>query len=159
MIERMLRHGLRARLGDAAACFDVSSAGPGQFGYTEMHPNTATVLGERGIDATEFVPRELTAALLEPADLVITASREHRATAVTMRPRLSVRTFTVREFGRLVGAIDHDTSFPAEPVARARGIVAAAGENRGFARPDKPGDDDLPDPIGRPMDDYQHTAQ
>jgi protein-tyrosine-phosphatase len=43
----------------------------------------------------------LTPALIEPADIVLTAAREHRTAVIEMYPGARSRTFTVRQAGRL----------------------------------------------------------
>jgi protein-tyrosine phosphatase len=163
MMERMLRHQLAARgVGDA---FTVSSAGTWGHDPEDMHPHSATVLGEYGVDIADFRSRELLAGHVEDSDLVLTAAREHRATVVTLWPRASRHTFTLLEFVRLLEPVSPATSGEAgdagdgEVAERARALVRAAAGNRGMLRPDRPEDDDLVDPIGRDIGDYRATAE
>ena len=155
MIERMLRHQLQERgVGDAV---EVTSAGTWRHDPEDMHPHSAAVLGEYGIDATGFRSRELLEHLVEASDLVLTAAREHRAVAVTLWPRASRYTFTLLEFARLLGPVQ---DVPGEDFEeRAHALVTAAAANRGMLRPSRPDDDDLDDPIGRAVADYRITAR
>src|SRR4051812_10711817 len=154
----MLRHGLATRLSPAdAERFVVTSAGTRGYESGGMHPLSEQVLGELSIDAAEFAPRALLSEMVAASDLVLTATRAHRAEAVTLWPLASRWTFTVREFGRLLEPVSLDEAV-SDPVARASQLVAAAVGNRGVVRPHTPDYDDLPDPIGRPIDAYRQTA-
>src|SRR4051812_22521768 len=121
MGQAMLTARLRASLGDAAgALVEVSSAGTyGLVGHP-IEGDAMSVLSEMGVVPDEFAARELERAILEVSDLVLTATREHRAAAVSTLPRGSRRTFTIREFARLVEAVDLDEVTGADPVERAR---------------------------------------
>jgi len=158
MIERMFRHGLVERLGADATRFEVTSAGTWGHDGPSMHEFSAQVLGERGIDASDFAPRVLVAEMVEQSDLVLTAAREHRAAVVTMCPSASRRAFTLLEFARLLGPVDPSALPAGDVVARARALVEEAAGNRGLVPPDRPEDDDLADPIGRPMADFRRAA-
>ncbi|MEQ7129265.1 hypothetical protein ABN034_32695 [Actinopolymorpha sp. B11F2] len=50
------------------------------------------------------------------------------------------------------GAVD---ASPTDPVERARAVVALVARQRGTIRPGSPDEDDIPDPIGRPMAVYE----
>jgi protein-tyrosine phosphatase len=158
MIERMLRHGLVERLGTDAARFEVASAGTWGHDGPSMHEFSAQVLTDRGIDASGFSPRVLAAEMVDQSDLVLTAAREHRAAVVTMRPSASRRTFTLLEFARLLGPVDPATLPTDDVVARARALVEEAAGNRGLVPPDRPEDDDLVDPIGRPLSAFRDAS-
>lgn len=155
IIERTLRHELRNRLGDDAARFDVSSAGTWEHEPSPMHGFASQVLTEHGIDPSGFVSRPLAADMVGPADLVLAATREHRATVVTLQPRAVRRTFTVLEFGRLLGSVEPMSV--TDPILRAHALVEAAAANRGQIPVESPSDDDMPDPIGHPIEDYRVT--
>jgi protein-tyrosine phosphatase len=92
---------------------------------------------------------------------VLTATREHRAAAVSMLPRASRSTFTIREFARLVDAVDaHETADEVgEPVMRARALIDAAASQRGYVRPASPSDDDVADPYRRSFDAFRVAAR
>src|SRR5579884_54277 len=137
-----------ARLGDVDG-IRVGSAGTWGRDGAPMEPEAARVVAELGGDPRRFPgARRLTAELVEAADLVLTAAREHRAAVVTLVPRAARKTFTIREFGRLTAAVD---ALPgADPAARAAALAPAAAGRRGFIPPVDPADDDIPDPYQGP---------
>lgn len=93
----------------------------------------------------------LTRALVEEADLVLTAERSHRADVVRLHPRASRFTFTLTQFARMVESIDAEDlakiSTPAE-------LVAAAAARRGYVQASTPEADDIADPYRRAQSVY-----
>src|SRR3954454_23459860 len=103
MAQALLTHRLRERLGRDVADRDFVVLSAGTHGVVG-HPIEAAamdVLTGWGVSPDPFEARELVAAHVEGADLVLGASREHRAAVVTLVPGAYGRTFTVREFARL----------------------------------------------------------
>ena len=125
--------------------FTVHSAGTyGLQGYP-VEPNAARLLERDGVSCDAFRASRLDAAAVEAADLILTATREHRTAVVTLVPHALAKTFTLREFARLV---DHVATLPpGNPAERARALVAAAAAQRGrvWSPPDQ---DDVADPYG-----------
>lgn len=127
--------------------FRVHSAGTyGLHGYP-IEPKAGTLLASEGIACAEFRARRLDPAMIEAADLILTATREHRTAVVTMAPNALPKTFTIREFSRLtehVGAVD------------AEDLVAAAAGQRGrvWVPPDQ---DDIADPYGQNAAAYERA--
>jgi protein-tyrosine phosphatase len=125
--------------------FRVHSAGTyGLHGYP-IEPAAARLLHAQRIPYDDFRATRLDADLVEAADLVLTATRDHRSVVVTMVPEALPRTYTIREFARLaeqVGDLAGD-----DPADRARALVAAVAAQRGqvWAPPDE---DDVADPYG-----------
>ncbi len=150
MAEHLMRAGLRDRLGPEADAFEIGSAGTWGHAGAPMEPFALTTLQGLGHDGSAFRARELTAPLVEGADLVLGATREHRAAAVVLHPRASRWTFTLREFDRLVSAVDLAEIPAGDRVERARALVTAAAAQRGLVRPDRPEDDDVTDPYQGP---------
>ena len=150
MAERLTRAGLEQRLGADAARFVVESAGTWGHSGAPMEPYALSTLASYGVDGRDFRARELVAEHVAGADLVLTATREHRAAAVVLHPRAAARTFTLREFARLAGAVDPGQLTAADPVERARELVRAAAGKRGLVPPQTPKDDDLADPYQGP---------
>lgn len=155
MAEHLLRAGLAAR---GVAGVEVSSAGTHGLVGEPVQVHAAAALAERGIDHSAFCARRLVADLVAGADLVLGASREHRAAAVTLVPRAAARTFTIRELDRLLAGVD-PTALPTEPAERARALVVAAARQRGLAHPERPEDDDIGDPYGGPAAGYPPAAR
>jgi protein-tyrosine phosphatase len=162
-MERLLLARLRANLSPAdAARFDISSAGTWAMVGSPMEPAAVDTLEAVGGDAAGFVGRDLEPGLIEAADLILTATREHRGIVVTQVPRAASRTLTVREFARLLGPVtpaDIDQrADSADPVERMRAIAAAAFGNRGLVAIEDADDDDVADPYGRPRSVYERAA-
>jgi low molecular weight protein-tyrosine phosphatase len=132
--------------------FEVSSAGVRGWGGSEMDPMAAAELRRLGGDPADFRARSFTAAMGGAADLLLTATTDHRSYVLQEVPRALRRTFTLLEFAYLAAA--------AEDVRDARGdapeVVKEAAANRGAVRIDAY---DLPDPYGRSEDAYRETAQ
>lgn len=150
MAEQLMRAGLADRLGPEASRFVVQSAGTWGHTGSPMEPFALSTLATYGLDGSQFRARELVAELVVGADLVLGATREHRAASVVLHPRAAKRTFTLREFTRLAAAVD-DAALPqGDVVERAGALVAAAAAKRGLAPPEHPSDDDLVDPYHAP---------
>ena len=158
MAERLAVAGLAQRLGHSAAHFQVESAGT--YGLVDhgIEPYAAEVLAALGGDGAGFRARRLDSHLVSSADLITTATLEHRAAAVSLHPRAASRTFTIRELARLLGAVDLDTLPADDPVERARAMVAAAASRRGYVAAPKAGGDDISDPYGGPREAYQRCG-
>jgi protein-tyrosine phosphatase len=86
--------------------------------------------------------------MVQRADLVLTATREHRVAVVSLDPQALPRTFTLREFARLVRTL------PADPAALPANVVSAVAAARGSARV-PPSEDDVADPYGGPLRSYR----
>jgi protein-tyrosine phosphatase len=147
MAEHLMRAGL------SVPGIEVSSAGTHGLVGERVQKHAAAVLAASGIESRGFRGRRLDVDLVTSADLVLTATRKHRAAAVLLEPRASARAFTLREFDRLLSAVD-PTDLPLEPEERARALVVAAAAQRGLIRPDRPEDDDIDDPYGEPASQY-----
>ncbi len=128
--ERLTRHALADRLGDPlGGGLIVESAGTWGHEGAPMEANAEAVLADFGADASGFVGRELLDEHVIRADLVLTATRDHRAQVISMGHSAGLRTFTLKEFTRLVRAIDPATLPPLE-----EGVVDArtcSGPRRG----------------------------
>ena len=116
MAEHLMRDGLVQRLGGDADRFVVESAGTWGHTGSPMEQYALTTLKTYGVDGQEFTARELVAEHVAGADLVLTATRDHRAAAVVLHPRAAARTFALREFGRLAGAVDASALPTGDPV-------------------------------------------
>ena len=113
----------------------MESAGTWGHEGAPMEANAEIVLADFGADATGFVGRELLDEHVIRADLVLTATRDHRAQVISMGHSAGLRTFTLKEFTRLVRAIDPATlPDPRDEgvVERARALVRAAAALRGW---------------------------
>jgi protein-tyrosine phosphatase len=161
-MERLFLARLRARLSAAdAARFEIGSCGTWAMVGSPMSPEAAETLIEVSGDPGGFVARAMTAELLD-ADLILTATREHRGQVVTEVPGAAKRTLTAREFARLLAPVtrdDIDARAPGgDPVERMRAIVDAAMANRGLVPLAEAAEDDIADPYGRDRRAYARAA-
>ena len=100
-----------------------------------------------------FAARNVRPRLIKAADLVLTADLSHRATVVDLWPAAVRRTFTLKEFARLLAAVDPDLLNQASIRERLLEAMDLAGRQRGY-RADT-GEDEIGDPYGRSLDAYR----
>jgi protein-tyrosine phosphatase len=112
------------------------------------------LLARAGVDTSAFAARLLTEQQLEQADLVLAATRRHRADCATLAPSVVPRLFTLREFARLAAASAPESAAIGTVEERARELVLAAAGHRGVVRAPSPADDDVRDPYGGPASGY-----
>jgi protein-tyrosine phosphatase len=153
LAERLARRALGERLGVDSASVGFSSAGTHASAGSPMHPSSADVLAERGVDAGGFFSRTVSVDLLERADLVLAADRGQRAHCVSLAPATLRRTFTLRQFARLAEAVP-----PGESTGDMAALLDNVQANRHLAPVAPPADDDLKDPVGRPIEEFRACA-
>lgn len=149
MTERLLQSNLDEQF---PGQFIVESAGTGALVGNPIDPRVAGFIRDAESDDKDFSARQLTPEILERQDLVLALAREHRSKVVEMSPLMLRKTFTLREFARLLPTIQLDGSLKgaerwksALPKAlRARSAQMGAAE-----------DDDVIDPYKRGHDVYQ----
>lgn len=162
--ERLTRHELNHRLGSRAGDILVESAGTWGHEGAPMETNAAEILGEYGADPGGFIGRELLDEHVIGADLVLTATLDHRAQVISMGHAAGLRTFTLKEFTRLVKAIDPATlpeaaESPGEVAERARVLVRAAAALRGWLLAASPEADEVDDPYGAPLGMFRNCGE
>lgn len=162
--ERLTRHALAARLdGPLAGGLLVESAGTWGHEGAPMEEHAATVLADYGADPSGFTGRELLDEHVIRADLVLTATRDHRAQVISMGHSAGLRTFTLKEFTRLVRAIDPATLPAPESVGgvadRARALVQAAAALRGWLLAPSAEADEVYDPYGAPITYFRSVGE
>jgi sulfate adenylyltransferase len=116
-------------------------ASAGTMGMREepMDPVMAAQLNLRGASADGFRSRRATGALLERADLVLTAESSHRALLLEEHPGAFRRVFPLAQFAELAEGL---------PGENGRDLIAAAARSGGPADPAH----DIVDPYGRGSD-------
>jgi protein-tyrosine phosphatase len=163
--ERLTRHELEYRLGaNGAGDILVESAGTWGHEGAPMESNAAEILGEYGADPQGFIGRELLDEHVIGADLVLTATLDHRAQVISMGHAAGLRTFTLKEFTRLVRAIDPATlpetsDQPGDVAERARALVRAAAALRGWLLAATPEADEVDDPYGAPLGMFRNCGE
>jgi protein-tyrosine phosphatase len=144
LAECLLRH----RLLEHRQVIQVSSAGTRAVVGVPVAAAVASFLVGRGVEPCGVGSRRLDREMVENADLVLGAAREHREAAVRLSPvRALSRAFTFREFARLVRS--EDAAGVADPAARFAALVQGAAARRG-AVSTRMGDVDVKDPLGAP---------
>ncbi|MEE1927510.1 protein-tyrosine-phosphatase [Streptomyces sp. TRM 70351] len=162
--ERLTRHALAARLdGGRVDGLVVESAGTWGHEGAPMEEHAATVLADYGADPGGFTGRELLDEHVIRADLVLTATRDHRAQVISMGHSAGLRTFTLKEFTRLVRAIDAaslpDAGSPGGVAERARALVRAAAALRGWLQAPSAEADEVYDPYGAPITYFRSVGE
>ncbi|GAA1180719.1 hypothetical protein [Nesterenkonia xinjiangensis] len=98
-MERLIAH----VFGDAVEeGLHVHSGGTFAHDGEDMQPPMKRRVEEYGAEAGDFTARQVTASMVEEADLILTATREHVDDVLAEVPGARARTFTVRELGRLL---------------------------------------------------------
>jgi protein-tyrosine phosphatase len=150
MGERLTRAFLDDALGASAAAVGTSSAGTHAVVGKGMDPSSALVLTGLGGDPVTFRAQQLTAEMIESADLTLTMTRRHRRSALKLAPRAMFRTYTLREAADLLGSVDLRELPPvADLEGRAQSLVEALGAQRATRRRAERDSDDVIDPIGQ----------
>jgi sulfate adenylyltransferase len=126
---------------------EFSSAGTHGFREYPMDSVMAGALAERGLDADSFLSRPLTAALIEDADLVITAESSHRSFILDDHAAAFRKVYTL---GQVAEVVRH-----APPGRGGRDLLIALGERRGAGEPRL----DVRDPYGRGAKAAEAAAQ
>ena len=159
----MMEQMLRARLGDLSEYVDVSSAGTRARDGDEMTAQAAE-LSERytGLPAAHRA-RLLRSEHVEASDLVLTATREHRSAVVSLYPRASRYTFTLKQFVVLSTAASADEELSGSTNAFAdssRDFVSRVAGFRGQIAPvNSLQTEDIEDPYRRSDEVYQAVGQ
>jgi protein-tyrosine phosphatase len=157
--ERLTRLGLARRLpGGERGRIQVASAGTWGHEGAPMEPFAAEVLREYGGDPADYRGRELLDEHVAQADLVLTATLDHRAHVVSMGHASGLRTFTIKEFTRLVGALGGAARPSGDLVERSRQLVRAAAALRGRLAAPEPERDEVADPYGSPLTVFRACA-
>jgi protein-tyrosine phosphatase len=125
----------------------VESAGVQAHNGGPMHRSAAQLLAERSIDVNGWASRRLTRAMIEQADLVLTAAAEHRRAVVMLDPSAAGRTFILLQFARFAALAGPIRLGPAKVGVE---LLDRIAQVRGELQPVGPDEDDIPDPIGKP---------
>jgi protein-tyrosine phosphatase len=162
-LERALQAELDRSWG--AGAVEVRSAGTGALVGSSMEPSARRRLESNGYTAEGFVARQLDAALVAEADLVLTATRGHRGKVAGLHPKALQYVFSFREFADLVAALADAGPTGARAAAgrdeaadHLRAVVTAAKAQRGTRAPLHDDDADIVDPYRQPQVVFDHMA-
>lgn len=88
---------------------EVGSAGVRAMVGDSMFIDTQEIAGSYGVEGFEaHRARQISEALIEASDLILTMTRSQRRQVVEISPRATRRVFTIREFARLADATNDD---------------------------------------------------
>ncbi len=171
MAERLLQAGLDQVLPGG---FKVRSAGTRAMVGDPIQPLSAEIITAYGGNALHFAARQLTPGILRDTDLVLTMSTAHRGEVLKLDPSLLKRTFTIREFARMLEVLEErgdqqrpgrtrreagtpssypDKSYP-DNKQLWRDLPTRAASVRHLALAADPKDNDVVDPYRRSADYY-----
>jgi protein-tyrosine phosphatase len=138
-VERLLA----SKLGPTVS---VSSAGTHALvGHPISEPMAALLL-DSGVESYAFEAQLLSEQMIKQADLVLAMTRAQRGLVVELWPAAVRRTFTLREFARLLNWVDPAALPAGTPAERLRAAIPLAAAQRGRART-SPDEDDVVDPF------------
>lgn len=156
---------LRARLADLRGIIDLESAGFRALVGDGMPDQAANLSSSLGGNPSGHTARQLTEQQILEANLVLAMSREHRREIVSLVPKASRYTVTIREFARLSADLDSwdfldITALPQRPAsARLDALVALIASRRGQVEPAASAeDDDVADPYMQSDERYALTG-
>jgi protein-tyrosine phosphatase len=146
----------------------VHSAGTQSMVGHDMTPEAAHLAQHYGADPVDHHSKQLTEQQIGDADLILTATREHRSKVVSLHPRAARYTYTLNQFARLLpAAVESITTSPVELVGTPQpdlatqlcNLVAEVSATRGFSPPPPhPDDDDIEDPYRQSTEVYARVG-
>ena len=151
LAERLLQSGLDE---SAPGQFSISSAGTHGLSGCGAEPKIDELAALHGLSMSGFTARELTPGLINEAHLVLTLARNHRSHIVQLAPAALKRTFTLREFARILPQVPAEAA--AAPAPRGQSVTARAQRHR--RPPDDPRRGGGVDPYGLSDRVYEEMA-
>ena len=158
---------LQSRLTAAGVPAIVTSAGTRAMVDHPMTDEAAFLATQYGAEPTLHAAQQLTSDRIAAADLVLTATREHRGEVVSLHPRANRYAYTLNQFARLVEANPPAVELSAvelwvvEPVETPtiNDYLAEIAATKGLALPPtRPEDDDIEDPYRRSAEVYDRVG-
>jgi protein-tyrosine-phosphatase len=157
LADRLGRAYLDQVLGEDSGAIRIVSAGTQAVVGSAMHPDSALVLRGYGVEAGNFRARQLQDRFVADADLTLTMTRTHRREVLRLAPRALARTFTLREAADLIARFGDEPPGAGDGLGeRPPSLVRAMADER--ARRTS-GDDDVPDPIGKPVEAHEEAGE
>jgi protein-tyrosine phosphatase len=167
--ERLLQAGLDQVMPGG---FVVTSAGTRAMVGDPMQPLSGDIVRTYGGNPDGFVSRQLTSKILRGVDLVLTMTSGHRGEVLQLDASLLKRTFTIREFARMLDVLDDRAGTAADSAAQRpaaadggdplsantafwRGLPARAASVRHLSLPADSAENDIIDPYRRSPDVYR----
>lgn len=151
---------IERRLRAALVGFDVhvSSAGSAALVGQPMSPGSDRLLAESGIAHEDFVARQLSARLVEDADVIIGAGRDHIGAAARLSPRALQRGLALLDLADLLADADLASIRPASGRERGEQITQLARSHRPEIPARSADNATIMDPYGRGEGAYRQMA-
>jgi protein-tyrosine phosphatase len=124
----------------------VASAGTHALVGQPISEPMAALLRESGVEPQGFKAHQLSEQMLNEADLILPMTRDQRALVVELWPAAVRRTFTLREFARLLSWVNPSDLPAGAPAERLRAAIPLAAAQRGRERT-SPDQDNVVDPF------------
>jgi protein-tyrosine phosphatase len=124
----------------------VSSAGTHALVGQPISEPMAALLRDSGVKSDSFEARRLSEQMLKEADLILSTTLAQRGLVVELWPAAIRRTFTLREFARLLSWVDASVLPAGTTADRLRAAIPLAAAARGRKRR-SPDEDDVIDPF------------
>ncbi|KUM35502.1 protein tyrosine phosphatase [Arthrobacter sp. EpRS71] len=152
--ERLLQTGLNQV---SPGSFEVRSAGTRAMVGAPIQPLSAHIISTFRGSPDGFAARQLTPQILKETDLVLAMTSKHRGEVLQMEASLLKRTFTVREFARMLSVLENrGDAAPAGDITELwRALPTRAASVRHLAVPSDPADNDVVDPYRRAEEVYR----
>ncbi|MGY1649761.1 arsenate reductase/protein-tyrosine-phosphatase family protein [Geodermatophilus sp. SYSU D01119] len=134
----------------------VASAGTRALAGEPVHPPMARLLAGAGLDPSPFTARQLQAAEVRSADLVLVMARDHRAAVATTVPAAVRRVLLLTDAAAVAAAVA-SAGWPgasADPGERLAALPALAARSRATGGA---GGADVPDPYRRAEERYAES--
>lgn len=135
---------------------DVDSAGTGALVGHDIDSAMIRAMREAGISPLPHRAKQITDKLVTSSDLVLTMEEQHRGRVLESVPLALKRTYTLREFARILTSLDAAQLAPilehADLEGRFDEATRTASRNRGRRGQDL--DDNIDDPYRRPAQAY-----
>jgi protein-tyrosine phosphatase len=150
-----VEHLLANQLGPTVS---VSSAGTHALVGHPISEPMAALLQRVGVEPQPFEARRLSEHMLKEADLILPMTRAQRGFIVELWPAAVRRTFTLREFARLLTLVDPSALPSGAPRDRLSAAIRLAAAERGRERVPSE-EDDVIDPFRLTDDVYAKSFE
>ena len=126
--------------------FEIASAGTRGWKHAPMDSMAAMEALRLGADPARFRSHPVDNYLVDSADLVLVATREHRAAVLEINPQALRRTFTLLEFASLAELVDAEDL---DELVKRAALIRSQG----------PAQVDIGDPYRRAPEVHRATAE
>jgi len=137
---------------------EVASAGTHALVGHPISEPMAALLSGSGIEDQPFAARRLSEEMLKGAGLVLPLTRAQRSLVVELWPAAVRRTFTLREFARLLRWVDPAALPAGTPAERLGAAIPLAAAQRGRERTEAD-EEDVVDPFRQREQVYAQSFQ